>query len=316
MIDKVLPIFLPIVAGLIYSYFTDNDEVIERIVSNLAYFVFGPFLVFSAVYALQLDQVFNWWAFCAFLAGTVTAAITVASAEAMMRRSVQMVTARSIAASFGNTIFFGIPLAVAFVGPAAAAPAAVIAVSSNMILIPLFTTLMLATRSDRQLGPRQALASGLAGLKSPLVWPMFLAFGLRAVDLNLPEPVAVAASTFGAAAAPVALVGVGLFMRPALNVVFDRRQAIQAPSAILSLCIMTAAKLLIAPVTAWAIVRMADVDPLWAKASIIAAATPTAVVAHLIIAKNTDDAVAKLGVVATTTALIPVSFVLAALVSF
>jgi malonate transporter and related proteins len=193
----------------------------------------------------------------------------------------------SLAGSFGNVGYFGIPISVGILGPEAGLTAGIVHMVHNIFFLngyPLVRTAVLTRQREGaagsfgelwrlQLWP--ILRRGL--LLNPVFWFMGLSLLVVLTPFDMPalfdEPVAM----LGATAVPLALFCVGLALHPALQGV--RSGAVP----LLPVGIGTVAKLLLLPALTWlAVLPFYDsLGPVWAGTLIILAATPSSTTAFI-----------------------------------
>ncbi|MDB5688260.1 MAG: transporter [Sphingomonas bacterium] len=177
----------------------------------------------------------------------------------MTERSVE-----SLAASYANTAFMGIPIGQALFGQAGVA-AAVIASLLTVCLLFAFSILLIEIDRHRGRGAAPAVRGVLLSLvRNPIVVGP-VAGGMWALTgAVLPEPIDRIASLLGAAASPVALVTIGLFLAAAPQGPVTARAA---P--------LIAAKLVAQPLATFALAWLLGVPAPWAGLATLIAALPT-----------------------------------------
>lgn len=111
-------------------------------------------------------------------------------------------------AVIGNTGFLGVPMLVALLGPAAAAPVLLVMILDMMVFNALITLLITGAREGRMtLGTFRALGLGL--LQNPILVSMGLGLAWGATGMTVPVPVNAFLDLLGAAATPGALFAIG-----------------------------------------------------------------------------------------------------------
>lgn len=202
--------------------------------------------------------------------------------------------APAMAATLGNTSFLGLPLTLDVLGPAAAAPAALVLVIDNALLMPVAVAVLLAGRGDGATPGDAARRAALGVVRNPIV--LGAAAGLACVTLGLrPPPVVMrAADVLGGAASPAALFALGALMadKAALLTAAGRRVAG-----------LVALKLAVFPGLAWALLSGLGVTGPPLAVGVIMAGAPTAVNVFVQTAAYGDDDVAAAAAVVATTAL-------------
>ena len=182
----------------------------------------------------------------------------------------------ALVAAFPNSGFMGVPLLVALLGQAAAAPA-IVALALDMVLT---TSLCIGLSQLGHAGAgssdaRAAVARALRGmLTNPLPWAIALGTLSSATGLLLPRPLMSAVEMLAAAASPVALFALGCMLA--------RSQMAQpAPRAARGLLGIVACKLVLHPLVVLAAGRLAiavgvPLDPFSAVVLVLVAALPSA----------------------------------------
>lgn len=224
-------------------------------------------------------------------------------------RSREVAAPTSLAGTFGNVGYFGIPLSVAVLGPEAGLAAGLIHMLHNIVYMngyPLVRTVVntAGARDDE---------GGLKNLMRHQVWPvvrrgvllnpMFtsivLALCVVIWEWEVPELITEPVSMLGATAVPVALFCVGLALHPALEGI---RSGGVATTPILA---GTVSKLVVLPVLTWlAVLPFADqLGSVWSGALIILAATPSSTTVFLFSEEYDGDGRLAAAILVSSTAL-------------
>lgn len=131
----------------------------------------------------------------------------------------------SIAATYGNVGYLGVPIALSIVGPEAALAAALGQLLHNVLFMVGYPVLK-SIGSSRAVPPQGGKTSSLAVLwlltkQSILLNPVTLSIAagllVNVLHLELPEPVALSIEMLGGAAVPTAMFAVGLTIKPAFE---------------------------------------------------------------------------------------------------
>lgn len=197
--------------------------------------------------------------FCAFL-------IALGIGWISSKGDLRLATMQGVAGSYSNVGYMGPGLTLAALGPAAAAPTALIFVFDCALLFTLAPFLMsLAEPGERHLG-----ATALLVAKRIALHPFNIATvigGLAAYFHWLPPaPIMQMATLLSGSAAPCALfvMGVTVALRPLRSVPGE-------------LPALLAVKLLLHPALAWSILRaVGGFDPLWVATAVLMASLPPA----------------------------------------
>ena len=268
----VLPVFAILLAGYLSGRFgllgKDSCEALNRFV----YYIALPVLLFYAMARVEPADILNWPFIAAFSAGlALSLLIAMLAARLLFRGRLAEVSLFGLAATFSNTGYMGIPLAIAAFGDAGALPAIVATVINAAVLMPI-TAALVEVDLSRGTGWRRAVqgvASGLA--RNPLLMAPILGLLWSASGWKLAQPVSAFCEIMQAAAAPSALFAMGLFLVGQT----PRRGAGEVGCIVLI-------KLVVHPaLTWWLLTAFFTLDPVWLKVGILQAALPSAALAFV-----------------------------------
>lgn len=213
--EKLLPIFLLAMAGFLFgrSKAFDSGQV-TRGISNVAFYLFVPALLFRTTARIDLASL-ELRALAAFFVPSVLLLLTVASIEKRRNMPAELANVRALAATFGNTVQIGIPVALAVYGEAGLAIHATIIAVHALVMLSTATILMEWARRDRA-RPLSIDSVVMPMLRQTLIHPVILpvvaGFAWNVLGLPLPGPVDATLVTLAQAAAPLCLVLIGLSM--------------------------------------------------------------------------------------------------------
>jgi predicted permease len=186
-----------------------------RIVSNAAFYLFAPALLFRTTARIDLAAL-PWRALAAFFVPVVAWLLLVYAWERRGARDAARPAVRAVAASYGNNAQLGIPMAAALF-PEAGLQLHLSLVSLHaLILLTLLTALAesdLARSAARGGGSRLARTLALTAKNSvihPVVLPVLAGLGWNALGWPLPAPLDELLLLLGAALVPVSLIAIGL----------------------------------------------------------------------------------------------------------
>ncbi|KAB7619660.1 AEC family transporter [Alkalilimnicola sp. S0819] len=180
--------------------------------------------------------------------------------------SVSVQALRSLAATFANVGFVGLPLAIMAFGDAAALPAVMVVVVDTVVMIGLTVGIVEADqgRGGSALRVVRIVFGGL--IRNPLIIASFLGLIMAALSWRLPGPVNSYANLLGNAAGPCALF--------ALGATLARRPLTQGMNEALTI---SAASLLLHPLLVWfAASQVFQLSPLFVAVLTVQAALPVA----------------------------------------
>jgi predicted permease len=271
VLGAAFPVFALVACGVLAGRFrliqAGSSEALNRFVYAFAL----PAMLFVAVYRGSLDQLLGSGAFLlgVIIATLGTALVGFALSRFVMRAAAAENVLRALNASFANTGYLGIPLVTVAYGEAAALPAALATVATNIVSFALAIVCleMLANPSGG------GIARALAGVaRSPLIWPIALAVVLVALGIKVPLPVERFATLLAAAAGPCALFAIGLFVSQ-----LSIREGLRAsgPSTVLKLGLHPL-------LMAFLALYLLSIDPFWAKIGIVCASLPLGATAFVL----------------------------------
>lgn len=265
VLDAAVPIFALILAGYGSGWARMFDPAATDTLNRFAFYFALPALIFVSMSKVTLDQLSELGFAAAFGLGI---AITYAAGYLISRaRGKRFADANldALDGAYSNTGFMGIPLCLLALG-ASSMPAAVIGTLFTACILFLFGLVMIEAGTHKGLhGATMTRKVTIALLRNPLfIAPIAgLLFGLTGVPL--PAPVERFASLLGAAASPVALFCIGLFLAQVPFANTDLR----AVSTLLGL------KLFFQPaVTALLALWVFDMPPVWSATAVLLSALP------------------------------------------
>jgi malonate transporter and related proteins len=267
---SVFPVFGLVACGVLAGRFRLVTHASGAALNQFVYAFALPAMLFIAVYRGSLEEILSGF----FLLAVIFATLGTAVAGYIISRFLQHAprpesTLRALNASFANTGYVGIPLATLAYGERAALPAALATVATNIVSFAVAIVLLEIFVNPRPGAVRRALA-GVA--RSPLIWPIAVAFLLVLFEMKIPLPLERFASLLAAAAGPCALFAIGLFVSQ-----LSIRAGIEAswPS--------TALKLVLHPLLMAALAfYLLPVDPFWAKIGVVCASLPLGATAFVL----------------------------------
>jgi len=261
-----VPVFGLILCGYLAGYFgvlgTHSSEALNRFV----YYFALPALLFIFVARAPLERIL-YWPFLAAWGGSLVLSfgLTALLARLVYRDRLAVVGLRSMNASFANTGYMGIPLAITAFGEAAGLPAIIATAFMGIVLISLTIALIETDLSTKAGAGGIARDVGLALAKNPLVLSVAAGALVSAFGISIPLPLAKFFDLLSSAAGPCALFAIGLFISG---------QSVR--EGLHEAALITAIKLLVHPAIAWLLLATVfEVEPLWATVTILIAALPT-----------------------------------------
>jgi len=220
---KLLAIFVTVAIGWLAGRtkpFSGGEAA--RILSNAAFFVFAPALLFRATARIDLGTL-PWHALAAFFVPVVAWMVFIyAQQRRVLRRQVEAPAARpavrSMTAGFGNNAQLGIPMAAALFGEAGLQLHLSVVSLHALILLTTLTVLVeqdLARAAARESGAAVPLAQTLRStvrntVIHPIVLPVLAGMAWNLSGLPIPGPMDEVLVMLGTAVVPLCLVAIGL----------------------------------------------------------------------------------------------------------
>jgi malonate transporter and related proteins len=209
MLAAVAPLVLATLAGVLFGalgLFRAPDQAIATL-NRLCLYLAFPALIFANVYAADLALA----AAPGFLAASVLPTLVLLGGLALLTRRVDpdARAALGIGSILGNIAYLGIPLCAALLGPQVIGLASVSAALHIVVCIPLGTWVLLRWGRPAHVNGR---GPWVEVVRQPLVWAPILAMVARLLPVAIIDPVIPPAKWIGAAASPVALFMIGLYL--------------------------------------------------------------------------------------------------------
>ena len=299
----VLPVFGLVACGYLAGRFHIVTQASSQALNQFVYAFALPAMLFVAVYRGSLEEILSG----AFLLAVIVATVGTALAGFLLSYFANGAgpaesTMRALNASFANTGYLGIPLVTVAYGERAALPAALATVATNFVSFALAIVCLELFVNPHRGGVRRALKGVIM---SPLIWPIFLAVSLVALQVKIPLPAERFATLLAAAAGPCALFAIGLFVSQ-LSI-----RAGAAASWQTTLLKLVLHPLLMAALVFW----LLPVDALWAKIAVVCASLPLGATAFVLAQryKLLEAETSTGAVVSTAASLLTVSLVMALL---
>ena len=299
------PVFALVGCGVLAGRFRLINPGSSEALNRFVYAFSLPALLFVAVYRGSLDEILSGTFLLAVVAATLATALAgFALSRYLWKAPAAESVMRGLNASFANTGYLGIPLVTVAYGERAALPAALATVATNFVSFALAIACLEMLANPRGGGAGRALA-GVA--RSPLIWPIVVAFVAVWLQLKVPLPVERFLGLLSAAAGPCALFAIGLFVSQ-----LSIREGFAAswPTTALKLVLHPALMALLA-------YYLLPLDPFWAKVAVVCASLPLGATAFVLAQRyKLLEAETSTGAVLSTAAsVITVSLVMTLLVS-
>jgi predicted permease len=269
IVNLAMPFFALILLGVIAARrWHAGEQGLAWLNVFLVYFAL-PSLIFLVVSAAPFEQLVNWPFVTATSSVTVLAFVTLVSlSRLLLGTDLKTAALQGTSGSYGNVGYMGLPLSVAFFGPEAAVPAALIFCfdcAIQFVMTAFLATLAHERGEDAHWG-QVALRIGKQVATHPFIVATVLGVAGSALQFQPPGALGTILDMLMKAAGPTALfaLGVTVGMRKFEGVGPD-------------LVLVTAMKVVVQPVLAFLVVSMVPgTPPMWLHVAVMMAALPTA----------------------------------------
>ena len=260
-----------------------------------------PALLFDIVAHLALRQLGRPGLAAAFALGSALAFALPQLGRA--RRGIEPADAAldGLCASYPNTGFIGLPLALLVFGPVAGPGAAIVVVLTTCVLYGAAVVVLEVATRQRASRPATARAVLRSLLRNPVLLAPALGLALGAGGWALPDGVQRIVGLLAASAGPCALLSLGLFLARGGR---GRVAGIVSPAPWRRVAAVALVKLVVQPaVTALLAVRVFGLAPLETQLVVLLSALPTGTGAFVLAGfYRRDAAAASLAILVTTVA--------------
>ena len=216
--NSVLPLFALVLIGYGAMRFRALSEAGLEGVNRFVYYFALPVMLFFTMARNPLDAFFDWRIVAAYSGSTVLifAGSIVLGMMLFRGSSFREKTIVAGCASFSNIAYLGVPLMIGAFGQAAAAPAGLILLTDNLILISIVMACLEASGGQRVSLPRLVLNVAAGFGRNPFMLGMLTGALWGLFGPELPGPINRFGDLLGAAAGPCALFALGgtLYGRP------------------------------------------------------------------------------------------------------
>ncbi|PRZ15119.1 AEC family transporter [Nesterenkonia sandarakina] len=332
MLAVIGPMFLVIGVGFAAGFVPRFLGARDQLNGFLFYFAL-PTFIYTAMVTAPPTAGFPWLAVA--VVAVVTPLVSVGlyyGSHLLGARGREGAASTSLAGSFGNVGYFGIPVAISVFGPEAGLAAGIVHMLHNLIYLngyPLVRTIV-AARTEQSSAAEQAAAeestdvpaaAGRSGRapktggvghllrtqigpilrRALLLNPVFIAMALALLvvfsPLGLPAMINESVSLLGQTAVPLALFCVGLALHPAIEGI--RSGGVPKRLIVLG----TLGKILLLPVLTWlAVLPFYDqLGPIWAGTLIIIAAMPSSTTVYVFAQQYEGDGRLAASILVTST---------------
>lgn len=301
MIAVIGPLFAVILIGVGASFSPKVYSTESALSTFVLYFALPAFL-FSAVASAPIEHGVPWeFVLIAFGVPAVISVATFALAHLMRGQVRTLAAPLSMAASYGNVGYLGVPITLSVLGPEAGLPAAIGQLVHNVMFMlgyPLLRSLFI--RSADAVSARQQVWAAVKKslLLNPITISIVASVVLALLDVDLPSAISETVELFSQTAVPLAMFAVGLTLPSSLRSL--NRGTVPRTALLLTNIV----KLFILPaLTVVTITLFApDLDRTWFIGLVVMAAMPTSTTAYVLSqAEDADPRIVSSTIATSTT---------------
>lgn len=265
VLNVVLPVFALIFLGFLCRRSGRMGPTGASELNRFVVWLALPALLFSVVARSSWEQLWQPGFISAFAVGCLGVFGFTLGYRLLQKQPLVDASLDALGASYANTGYIGIPLCMLVLGDEALQPAMV---ASILVVCVLFAIALACVETGLHAGQGMARTLGKVSralLRNPLVVAPMLGGLWAASGLALPEPVATLMNLLGAAAAPCALVSLGLFLAQT-----------QPGGKVTGVWPLVTLKLLAQPLITWYLAfEVFELPALWAYSALLLSALPT-----------------------------------------
>jgi predicted permease len=265
VLNVVLPVFALIFLGFLCRRSGRMGPTGASELNRFVVWLALPALLFSVVARSSWEQLWQPGFISAFAVGCLGVFGFTLGYRLFQKQPLVDASLDALGASYANTGYIGIPLCMLVLGDEALQPAMV---ASILVVCVLFAIALACVETGLHAGQGMARTLGKVSralLRNPLVVAPMLGGLWAASGLALPVPIATLMNLLGAAAAPCALVSLGLFLAQP-----------QPGGKVTGVWPLVTLKLLVQPLITWYLAfEVFELPALWAYSALLLSALPT-----------------------------------------
>ncbi|WP_273527337.1 AEC family transporter [Pseudomonas sp.] len=265
VVNVVLPVFALILLGFVCRRSGRMGPTGASELNRFVVWLGLPALLFSVVATSTWTQLWQPGFIAAFTVGCLGVFAFTLGYRLLQKQPLVDASLDALGASYANTGYVGIPLCMLVLGDEALQPAMV---ASIVVVCVLFAIALACVETGLHAGQGVLRTLGKVSwalVRNPLVVAPMLGALWAASDAQLPVPLATLLKLLGAAAAPCALVSLGLFLAQP-----------QPAGPVRGVWPLVGLKLVVQPLITWYLAFQVFALPtLWAYSALLLSALPT-----------------------------------------
>lgn len=290
LLETVIPVFALMAIGWGCRKSGMLDAGAAKALNQYVFYIAIPPLLFLSTARVSLAEIINWPFLGAYFAGTAAViAVALAGTRWLNLKGALDRAVVSLIASWGNTVYMGVPLFYFLFGDQGTLPVVIVTLSTNMAMIFVLALCAHMDAKGQERGSMLVMFNNVF-LKNPVMLAPILGMLVSYFSITVPTPLENLLNMIAPSAAPVALFAMGLSL-----------YGLSFRGNMLQLTWMTAMKLLVQPVATLLVVLAIGMDPFWAASAVLLAALPAGSMVY-VLAQQYDTRVelASSTVLATT----------------
>jgi len=265
VVNVVLPVFALIFLGYLCRRTGRMGPSGASELNRFVVWLGLPALLFSVVANSSWDELWQPGFIVAFTVGCFGVFAFTLFYRLLQKQPLVDASLDALGASYANTGYIGIPLCMLVLGEEALQPALVACIVVACMLFAIALVCVETGLHASQGVSRTLRKVSVALLRNPLVVAPLLGGGWAASGLELPVPIATLLNLLGAAAAPCALVSLGLFLAQP-----------QPAGRVEGVWPLVLLKLIAQPlITGFLAFQIFELPPVWAYSALLLSALPT-----------------------------------------
>jgi len=212
MLSIVLPIFLVILTGYLFSRKSKYSKDAGKLINDYVLFIALPALLFLSLAQAKPAELLHWEFVVATLFGIFVAYMFGIVLSMSRSISAPKSSIAAMAACYGTTGYMGVPIAIAVFGESAAVPAAIATILHNIpaIMAVIITYGIFSNEGKGESGVSVMLVAIKTTLLNPLTLSVIAGMIFSFLAIPLPEILKTFTGFLAGAAGPTALFALGI----------------------------------------------------------------------------------------------------------
>ncbi|MGS0690989.1 AEC family transporter [Shewanella sp. 30m-9] len=252
----------------------------DQVLNQYVYYIAFPAIMLITLAQTPINDIMHWGFILGFsLAMLASYGLSYLLSLFVNPKSSAIATMRALNATFGNTAFIGIPLmAMLFPDEQIALTAAAIASLLSVLVFAIALVSLEITKQTNKASPAKIIITAL--MRNPIVIGSLIGISLSALNLKLPDSLALMVHQLGMTSSPCALFTIGMVLAKSSQ--YQTSRHFMSLKQALEISLINSAKLFFQPLMTYIIMRGLNVEPQLVAMGVILAALPTAASVYLL----------------------------------